>query len=1494
LSNTQKGGQTTTVELLGGTYYLPPPSGTSTGGTLQFAASDSGTAVSGAGSVTWTNAPGQTAIISGGLPATAIPGFGGWICNNGVCSASLPSTVPEFENLFYFNGDTTSTSDGRRLRSRAYSSNGAPGTSAAVGYYWKSGACYSTYTNQQVGDNTLCNFGTYLRVKNTIAPSDSFGTGCVASADSNTPPNYKCLDRFYYDPNDGGAIFAWSNLHATSTCPTQSSTGVNYPAGDVTITLFDAWAVERMRVSCVDTTDHIVYFSGATGSGGGGTNYNFFGPAVGHRFIVENTLDAFSDDKNNALSGRTGVWFRDRYANTLSYIPNSLECPVVGFNGCTQADQPGVVIPLTAPNMSSTFPRGSLLYASGLTNAAFQRSVDSKGNGDFIFEADNFVIPSTGLNYDENEEAKLPQAIDCESCVNVTFNGITVRHTSASGILFASSSQTSGTPGHNDTLENSAFYDIGDSGIRVGHENQSSDTTGAAVNNITVTNNIVQGFSRVYADGEGIGQGNGNTIAYLNNDIRDGYHAAISVCNAGCSSGAHVADGSHTLSQYNHISNIMQGVTSDGGTLYYGTGFTDGYGAGNQIFNNLVHDTTDSSIIDSTACPGQSHCSGTGYGGQGIYLDNATGGVDVEANVVFRISQNALWMSKGPALGTPGNTFHNNIAAFAIESLFQESSPWPSQNSNFGYPNGCYPRSADGPMASLTNNIFYFDRNLTYQPASAPQGFSVVQGCPYTCSDQGSGLTSYNQFHNFQGDLYWRTDGTLATDAKSVFHVQTRAPSAATGCYGSTNPANNWTFFPFSAASGNNWQTSSAVTGLISWSLTGGMNEDLSGTASIDPGLNNGFGTNQGQRNYWTGDKTDFLLSGVPSGWQSAFNWGGSGTGNCAFTPGTPDGTNCTILYAGRNGTTPNTPSVVPATYPTYSYTYIQTHPMGIQVTDNSASLGVSPVSVYLEKSTPHTLAVPATTILNGITYYFSKWEDGSQNTSHATFTVNTVDTAPKPYFATYVGATTTTAGGATATYGDASVNLTAGVKVGGSPVTEGTVTFLVYHGTSTSGSPTPGSVNSSGIASATYVLSGSGVTTAGSWTILATFNGTGNYRTSLASATLTVTKAGLTVAANSASKSYGSPNPAFTATITGFVSGDGPGVVGGSPYFSTTATTGSPVGTYPITVTQGTLSAVNYTFTNFVPGTLTVNPAAPAFAKIGTYNAGQWYLDVNGNGSWDGDPPDVAGTFGIGLPGAVYVTGDWNGDGHTKMGVYYQGFWYLDFKGDGAWDGGVVDKQYNFGWPDPNVIPVVGDWNGDGRTKIGIYYQGFWYLDYDGNGVWDGGINDKAYNIGWPAPGVTPIVGDWSGSGTTKIGIYYNGFWYLDYDGNGVFNPVSDKAYNFGWQGAGVTPIVGDWSGSGTTKIGIYYTGFWYLDYDGNGVWDGGVADKQYNLGWPDPAVKPLMGDWTGTGTAKIGIFYDGYWYLDFIGNGIWDGGIVDKVYVLGQPGDTPVVGAW
>jgi hypothetical protein len=65
-------------------------------------------------------------------------------------------------------------------------------------------------------------------------------------------------------------------------------------------------------------------------------------------------------------------------------------------------------------------------------------------------------------------------------------------------------------------------------------------------------------------------------------------------------------------------------------------------------------------------------------------------------------------------------------------------------------------------------------------------------------------------------------------------------------------------------------------------------------------------------------------------------------------------------------------------------------------------------------------------------------------------------------------------------------------------------------------------------------------------------------------------------------------------------------------------------------------------------------------------------------------------------------------------------------------------------------VQTVVGDWNSNGRTKIGVYSNGFWFLDYDGDYVWDIAAGDK--QMGWGGPGVEIVAGDWNGGGRMKL----------------------------------------------------------------------------------------------------------------------------------------------
>ncbi len=787
--------QPVSIVLRNGTFYLPL-SGTNPG-TLNFTSADSGTANT---QVTWRNYPGETPVVSGGVPL----GKSWKNASGSLWQIQLPSNTQPFEYLFY-NGE-------RRLRSRVAGSNG-------VGYYMNNGSCISTATGQAV-ELSSCNLGTFLRVAAEIAPTGP-DAGCP-SVTSSAGAQSKCLDRFGYNPSD--PIAEWINLNASgSLCGGPDDP---YPAGDIEVTLFEAFTEEVMRVSCVDTTRHILYFTGATK--GNSSLYNYFGPALGHRYVVENTLDAFHAAQS---AGQTGIWFLDRSTSpwTLNYLANNGENP----------NTDNVVIAQVAP---ATAIGGSLISASNLQYVTFQG---------ITFEVDNFVPPPEGFNQDENDENTLPAAIDCESCQNVTFDAVVVRHTSASGLQIASTSGNSGPPASNDTIKNSALYDIGAAGIHLGHHPLGSDQAANVVQFITVQNNLVQGYSRVFPNGEGMAQGNGHDVTYIHNDITDGYHAGISICNLGCPSADFAASGTNIITQYNHIWNVMQGITSDGGTLYYNIGTAGGSGTGNKILNNLLHDTTDSSIIDQGV-------KGSGYGGHGIYLDTQSAGVDVENNVVYRMADSTLFMNDGPAQGQMADTFRNNIFAYGRVSMFEQQTPWLQ---------GC--KLAPSPQVNLVNNIFYFDLNDS-------SGFYVTNGCADSC-----GLP-YNQVQNFQGNLYWRTDGQFSTYGKA-FHVLTRPPggAAASTCSVPANPNTAWTFLNFSE-----WQNGTP-------SVNGSplpMNEDAGGTTTVNPG----FGI--------SGQAFDYQLFGPPLAGFSAAD------------------TNDTILNAGRN-----IPVIfllsVPATYPTYTYT---------------------------------------------------------------------------------------------------------------------------------------------------------------------------------------------------------------------------------------------------------------------------------------------------------------------------------------------------------------------------------------------------------------------------------------------------------------------------------------------------------------------------------------------------------------------------------------------
>jgi hypothetical protein len=191
---------------------------------------------------------------------------------------------------------------------------------------------------------------------------------------------------------------------------------------------------------------------------------------------------------------------------------------------------------------------------------------------------------------------------------------------------------------------------------------------------------------------------------------------------------------------------------------------------------------------------------------------------------------------------------------------------------------------------------------------------------------------------------------------------------------------------------------------------------------------------------------------------------------------------------------------------------------------------------------------------------------------------------------------------------GSASTAATTTVSVtpsSNSPIYGDSLTFTTVVTPTTPGSPTPigtvqFAIDGVNLGSA-VALDGSGkaistsidTLTAGSHTITAAYSGDTNYPANTGTVTISVGQAPLTVTADNQSMNHGDALPGFTYKISGFVLGENSKTAGviGAPVLSTTGTSSSPAGYYPINVAAGSLAAANYTFTNLVSGILTIKP---------------------------------------------------------------------------------------------------------------------------------------------------------------------------------------------------------------------------------------------------------------------------------------------------------------
>ncbi|PQO41765.1 SdrD B-like domain-containing protein [Blastopirellula marina] len=264
-----------------------------------------------------------------------------------------------------------------------------------------------------------------------------------------------------------------------------------------------------------------------------------------------------------------------------------------------------------------------------------------------------------------------------------------------------------------------------------------------------------------------------------------------------------------------------------------------------------------------------------------------------------------------------------------------------------------------------------------------------------------------------------------------------------------------------------------------------------------------------------------------------------------------------------------------------------------------------------------------------------------------------------------------------------------------------------------------------------------------------------------------------------------------------------------------------------------------------------------------------RWTLLIEGE---EGEEGELLSRL-FGSKNAIPVAGDFDGDGVSELGVFIDGHWFIDLNGNGQWD----DEDMYAKLGHDGDQPVVGDWDGDGKDDIGIFGKAW---PNDPRAVKeDPGLPDAANRfVSLEKPKNIPPKVDHAPLGTRVLKVAQYGKFRQD---------LIDHTFHFGV--GGDYALAGDWNGDGISTIAVFRNGTWHLDSDGDGRWDPAV-DAAFDFGQAGDI--PVAGDWNGDGVDELGVFRDGHWIVDDNGNGVEDP--TDKVFQLGEWDDVPTVGDW
>jgi len=220
----------------------------------------------------------------------------------------------------------------------------------------------------------------------------------------------------------------------------------------------------------------------------------------------------------------------------------------------------------------------------------------------------------------------------------------------------------------------------------------------------------------------------------------------------------------------------------------------------------------------------------------------------------------------------------------------------------------------------------------------------------------------------------------------------------------------------------------------------------------------------------------------------------------------------------------------------------------------------------------------------------------------------------------------------------------------------------------------------------------------------------------------------------------------------------------------------------------------------------------------------------VNQHAVFHGEPLEYNTEITSRNCGDVPVVGDWNGDRRTDVGVFRR---TATAKFRLRAPNGTAHKV-TFGTS--VAEPVTGDWNGNGVTDLGFWDRTTKTFSLrNARGV--------VTTVDFGATKDTPITGDWNGDGRTDVGVYRpSTTMFRLRSSNG-----SLTRFRFG--SVRSTPVTGDWDGDGRSDVGVFKarTGLWVLRKG-----DGSTRTMTFG----GPGSMPVVGDWNGNGRTDIGVW--------------------------------------